>query len=362
MEQSMFIEWVKKNFGPVVTAYTETLNDTKNALTYRFLTMLTKEYSVTGKWESLSASNSLVAADIVAMDSPLPLKTRDVIARAAGEIPKMGMKLQLNERQLSDLDILKVQPGTQNQLLQKLFEDTPRVIGGIYERLEANLLEGLSTGVTMITDDENVGVGIRVDYGYKTANKFGVAALWSNPNTALPFDDFARIKAKVDLDGNATPILFMDQNTFNNLAKTQQARDMFAFAQLYNGSTTPTPPLSKVNEILQDRYGYTIEIVERSVRIQRDGGTPTSFKPWAAGQIAFLPGRNVGNLVWARLAEMSHPVAGVQYQIANDFILASKYRTNVPALGEWTSSQARALPVITNVDSIYILDTLTVQA
>jgi hypothetical protein len=56
------------------------------------------------------------------------------------------------------------------------------------------------------------------------------------------------------------------------------------------------------------------------------------------------------------LAEETHQSKSVDYQKVDDFILVSKYHKNDP-IREFTSSQALALPVINNVDSIYILDT-----
>src|SRR5690606_17810658 len=50
--------------------------------------MLTEELSTDLKWGSSSIDGSIVAADIVAMDSELPLKKQDVIETASGDIPK----------------------------------------------------------------------------------------------------------------------------------------------------------------------------------------------------------------------------------------------------------------------------------
>jgi hypothetical protein len=40
-------------------------------------------------------------------------------------------------------------------------------------------LHALSTGIALIEDTENVGTGIRIDYGYSDANKFRVVTAWS---------------------------------------------------------------------------------------------------------------------------------------------------------------------------------------
>lgn len=360
MEQSLFLEWVKKYFPALTVRVVEKLNDSKNQPTYLHKSMLKKDFSVSGKWESLSAAYSLVAADVVAMDSPLPLKKRDSISKASGDIPKMGMELKLNENQLTQLDTLVASGGTTEQILAKLFADTPKVIGGIYERVEGLFLQGLSSGVAL-ADSDNVGTGIRLDYGYPTANKFGAAVVWSTSATATPFDDIERVLAKASDDGNTITKVMLDKTAFNNLAKTSQAKELYAFHAGFVGSNIPVPSLSQLNGFVSDRYGFVFEVVDRSIKTEIDG-TQTSTKPWADGAVVFLSNNVVGSLVYAKLAEQNHPVANVSYSTVEDYILVSKYRLNKPALSEYTASQARVVPVISNVDAIYLLDSKTAEA
>ncbi|MBO9660064.1 MAG: major capsid protein, partial [Chitinophagaceae bacterium] len=319
-----------------------------------------------GKWEGINATNTLVMADVVSMDSTLPLKKRDAVSRASGDIPKMGMKMYLNEKQLTDLDTIVAQGATltgpnanERQIVITLFNDTPKCTGGVYERLERMFLEGLSTGVTLVEDDENTGVGIRLDYGYLNANKFGVSTLWSN-TASLPFDDIQRVLDKAREDGNVITTVKIDRVTMNNIAKTTQAKEYYAFQVGFVGNNIQVPTLEQLNTMTSARFGFTFEIIERSVRYEKNG-VQTSFKPWQEGMVVFLPSDNVGQLVWARLAEQNHPVQGVSYQTADDFILLSKFRKNDP-VAEFTTSQARAVPVIAGVDSIYTLDSKTIQA
>lgn len=360
MEQSLFIKWVSKFFPGITLKVVETLNDTKNPLTYLHRTLLKKDYSVTGKWESINAANSMVMADVVAMDSSLPLKKRDSISKANGDIPKMGMELKLNEKQLTDLDTLVAQGGTDAQILAKLFADTPKAIGGIYERMEEMFLQGLSSGVTLVEDTENVGTGIRLDYGYAAGNKFGVTKVWTDV-TATPFDDIQRLLTKANADGNAPSVVYMDQTTFNNMAATTQAKQLFAFNSGFDGSNIPSPSLPQLNTFASDRYNFSIVIINRSVRYEKNG-VQTVKKPWTTGAVVFTQGGILGSITYARLAEQNHPVGNVTYQTVDDFILVSKYRQNRPSLGEFTSSQARVVPVISNVDQIYLIDSTTVQA
>jgi len=142
-QTSLFVQYVSKFFSGVVAAIVNKINDSKNPLVYYHKRFLKKQYSPDGKWESITAANTLVMADVVAMDSSLPLKKRDSISRASGDIPKMGMEMALREKQLTDLRTLALRPETEAQLITRIFNDVPRVIGGVYERNEAIFLEAL---------------------------------------------------------------------------------------------------------------------------------------------------------------------------------------------------------------------------
>jgi hypothetical protein len=361
MEQSLFIDYVKRSFEGVSHGIIETLNNSTlpNQLPYLHKTMLRPEFSVSGKWESLNINGTVVSADYVSMDSSLPLKIRDSYGKASGDIPKMGMEYDLNEQQLTDLLTMIALRMPDDSIGAKLFQDTKRCIQGVYERNEATFLQGLSTGITLVQDDKNVGTGIRIDYKYPAANKFGVSVLWSN-TTATPLKDIAtRILEKASSDGKVVSKILIDKATLQNILKTDEAKDMYALSIGNYGAQRPIPNLEKINTYTQAEYGYVFQIVDRTVTAERDG-IRTAYKPFAANAVVALTTDVVGTLTYSFLAEMSKPVAGVEYQTLDSFILVSKFSTNRPALAEFTTSQARVVPVVG--ETVYLMDSATVQA
>lgn len=361
MEQSLYFQYIQKFFPRLVLSIVEKLNDkNQSALPYLYKGLLNTTYSVDGRWESISGEYNRVAADVVAMDSPLPLKSRDSISRASGNIPKVGMELFLNEKQMSDIDAMIAQGLPINSVVQKIFEDTPRVISGVYERMEAMFLEGLSTGVAL-ADSNNVGTGVRLDYGYLDANKFGVTAEWATSTSAKAIDDIEKVIRKATDDGNRIIKAYADKFWFDNFCKNQQVREQFAFVQGFVGSTIPNLTNEQVSAVMQNKFGFSVELVDRAIKTEKNG-VKTVNRPWAEGTIVFVCDDQVGNLVWTRPAEMNHPVTGVSYETADSYILVSKYRVNRPSLREYTASQARVVPVISNPDRIYTLNIKTVQA
>lgn len=353
MEESLFLDWIKEYFPGLVLRKVESYNDENVKPTYLFRTFLKKKFSVDGKWTTLTVNNQLVTADVIALDSSIPLKARASLGKATGDIPKMGLEYQIREQELTELDTL-IALGQNQQALQKFFADTPLVIGGQYERLEAMFLELLSTGVCEYTDTETVGTAVRIDAGYLDANKFDSDLPWSN-GSATPITDLQQIFDKAEADGRTIQSLMMDKTTFNRMKNSTEGKAMFAVSIGNFGTNLSLPNTTQFITAFQDEFNANIIIVDRSVRTQRDG-VNTTFKPWEAGKVIAITTNDLGSYVWARLAEANRPVAGVAYQTADDFILVSKFRMNRPSLMEVTNSQSRVVTVLDNADAIYQLD------
>jgi len=356
MNQSLFFQFVATWFQATIQRLVETTNGEKGELKYLHTTMLRKEFSPTLKWASLTSDGRIVAADVVSLDSSLPLKKRDSISKVSGDVPKLGMKLYLNERTMTDLTILKNSPGNlETQILAKLFADAKKCYLGVKEQMEAMFLEALSTGLTVIDDSVNVGVGIRFDFGHPASRKSTVVVVWSG--SATPITDISNVLDTVDSHGNTVSYMLMNRATFNKFISKAETKELFAASLGFAGANIPTPTYAQINPIMEATYGLTIMIIERSIQYERDG-VRTSVKPWSTDAVVFLNTLIVGTHTFGSLAEENFPVKQVDYTKAEGYILLSKYSKNDP-VREYTSSQALSLPVINNVDEIYIMDVET---
>lgn len=357
MVQTLFVDYVKKFFKAIANGISEKINEKREEPTYLHKAMLRKEYSTDLKWGSTSLSSSVVAADIVSMGSPLPLKKRDTFGRASGDIPKIGMKLSKGEKLISDVNIMKAQGQNEAIIAQKIFEDLPRCQKGVYEQLEYRFLQGLADGVTVVPENENTGNGIRVDYGYLEENKFGVSKKWGTTGY-VPLSDIANVLEKVDQDGNTIITVAIGKTAYNNLRKSDEGK---LLAANFNGlvitsnSLLPIPTKASFDAAVEQEYGFKFLVIDRTVILEKNG-VRTTKKPFDTNRLVFLTADVVGRLVYGTLAEETNPVANVAYQKVDDFILLSKFAKNDP-LEEFTSSQAIAIPVLDNVDGIYTMDT-----
>jgi len=354
MLESLFIQWAA-DFKKIAKAIEELVNGKKTIATYSYKEMFTPELSTDLKWQSLNVDGGLVSADVVAMDSPLPLKRRGSFGTATGDIPKLGMKMKMSEKLMSDIDILKSRGVEQAVLVQKIFEDTPRCIMGIHEKLEYIGLQLLSEGVSVIDMDNNTGLGVRIDLNYKEENKFGAEVKWSEAD-AKPISDIQRVMKTAKIKGDIPGYIRMSDSTFNDFSSNQQVKEFYGFSQNFSGENVNIPSLNleQANLVMGKNKLPTIIIVDRVI-VNEKNGARTVLTPWAENKVVFTPGINVGKLFYGMLAEETRQNKAVTYAKSDTFILLKKWHENEP-FAEFTSSQALAVPVVNNVGSIYILD------
>lgn len=351
---SGFEDLIAAGLDPVVIALQETFNGEELLPRYSFRTDLGVQYSFDGTYQTMGIDNGLVAADMIALDSPLPIKSRPVIQRASGEVPKIGTERSMNETDRRQLRRMVASSEPALRINARLFNDVRHVYGGVLEQIEYRKLQGESQGF-FVADTDNVGIGVRVDYGYRAQNLFSAAVVWGNPGYTAVGDLVSVINAASE-NGVTITRVKMDTATKSLLLNSPDASN---FVANWNGFLNQggTPTMTRLNEALQSEYGFVIEEVKRTIRLQINGAFQ-DVKPWADGQVVFLQDGRIGDLVWSDVEEMHAPVGGVTYSTAEQFILISQYAAKRPSLKLWTDAQAVALPVI-NGYNIYKLDTTT---
>ena len=365
MKESLFIQFIKACF-PKLALYVKEKETPKNR-SYLHKNMLREVYSADQKWEGTSANTTYVAADIVEMDSPLPVKKRGAIATSNGKLPKIGMKKVLFESGINAINIMKAQYNSidetsqagkeakvaeKKRIINKLLDDGLACSVGIDETNEKNFLDALSNGCVAVEDADNSGKAVRFDYGYKSENLFH-----TETKGTIAKEDIDRVFDKADADGNTIVKVMLAKSTFNAMKKEQWAKELVAdyAGQIYTDSThLKTPTVQALQTALKNEYDADFELVDRSIIIEKNG-KPKSVKPWNADNIIFLCNEEVGSLVWGTLAEATNPVEGVKYSTIDNYKLISKYSRNEPSLQEVTAGQALVVPVIEDVDQIYSL-------
>ena len=358
MDKSMFQGFVDKYFTPLVGKVTERYNDATKEPQLLFKQWLTEEYSVDLNWGATTLNHSIVAADVVTLESPLPLKSRSVITNASGKLPKIGMQMRKGEQLITDINIMMAKGAQEAQIAAKIFDDVAKVIKGVDVRTEIMFEQALSTGYCLVdSDDAPEGQGIRVGYGYRDENRFKAKGSKWGVDGELPQDDVQQLFDKAQEDGNSIQHVFISKQYFDLFRHSEQGRLLYANYKsqiIAKGIQLPIASRREFLEVLADEYQAEFHVVDSSFKVEGKDGKRTALKPWEQANVVGVPDSVVGRLVYGTLAEETNPVQGVTYEKSGSHILVRKYSKPEP-LEEFTSAQSMCLPVIDGGDSIYVL-------
>jgi hypothetical protein len=358
MDKSMFQGFVDKYFTPLVGKVTERYNDQTKEPQLLFKQWLTEEYSADLNWGATTLNHSIVAADVVTLESPLPLKSRSVITNASGKLPKIGMQMRKGEQLITDINIMMAKGAQEAQIAAKIFDDVAKVIKGVDVRTEIMFQQALSTGYCLVdSDDAPEGQGIRVGYGYRDENRFKAKGSKWGVDGETPQDDVQQIFDKALEDGNTIQHVFISQQYFDLFRHSQQGRLLAANFKdriIVKGVQLPIASRRDFLEVLADEYQAEFHVVNGSFKVEGHDGKRKAIKPWEQANVVAVPDSVVGRLVYGSLAEETNPVAGVTYEKSGSHILVKKYSKPEP-LEEFTAAQSMCLPVIDGGDSIYVL-------
>lgn len=362
MQTSLFAEIVEKYFRLVIGKITEKFNGNKTEPVLLHKTMLTEEYSADLSWGSTELNHSIVAADVVSLDSSLPLKKRGKIGNATGTIAKIGVKFRKGEKQITNVNIMIARGADEATVASKVFDDAPKAIKSVDVRKEIMFQQALSTGLVLVTDasdddSTNDGTGVRANFGYKDENKFkALVAPWGS-KVARPLDDLRQLFDKANEDSNVIAHVYVTKKFFNYMRNCQQSKLLTATFEnqvVTSLAVLPVPSKRAFLDALADEFGATFHIVDSVFKVENPDGSTTPVRPWAEANIIGLPSEVCGRLVYGTLAEETNPVPNVSYEKSGTHILVSKYSKTDP-LEEFTAAQALCMPVIDGADAIYML-------
>lgn len=351
MEKSLYYSIIANLFPNLLV---QILEEKKGDPDYSFLERLGEEYSIDGTFEVLTGSKRTIIADIVAMDSALPLKSRPTLSAAFGKVPKIGVSNVMRESDLKKVDVMIQKFGNNSDRVRNaIFNNSIANVDGVLDRLQELYLKGLSAGVVNIGAD-NVGLTeIRLDYGFKTDQKRGVPVVWTNSATATPLADIMNIVNLARQNGTRLTEMHLDATTFNQIMKSTETANIFDGTGLFLTER-------RLRDFFQDELGLSVQIVTRIFKYEIDG-VVTNKPVWTPGMITFTQSGEIGTVFYTDTAEHNHRAQQALYAEPNAYILSSMYRVLRP-LQEYSEAQTMALPVITDVDNIWQLDTTTVQA
>ena len=303
MTASIFREYIAKYLRPTVAKIYALINGKPEGSQPKLLhkEMLTEEHTTKDTWDGLSISRSVVAADIVAMDSSVPLKSRGSFEKATGKIPKIAMAYRKKESDIKDLQLAIATGGNEAQIAAKLMGASDLCIKGVEVAKEIMFLQGLSTGLTLMRDEDSNGKGVRVNFGYKEENTFTVGKKWSEDG-AKPLSDLQIILEDAESVGLRPAVMMISRKAFNLLRSSAEGKQLGARhigAIITDPANLPVPARATLLDALKDELSIDVVIVDSTFRVQAEDGSIRTVRPWEEANVVFVQSNIVGRLVWS---------------------------------------------------------------
>ena len=317
------------------------------------------KYTTQLTWESLTGSGgNPVMADVIEYNASAPLKTRRVVTKTTGDIPKIALKRQMDEKDYNEYNTIRAlsKGGDRNALLDIVFNDIDFCYTGVMARTEYLAMQALSYGEISLTTSNNNGIVTEVDcdFGIPAANKTAPDIEWSKAASGLPLTDIRDVVDNATASGYPLEYMLMDRTAFGYLSASTQVKDEFSV--LRNTDVTGTEPtIVELNRILKSRLLPEIIMIDSNTRFENTEHKLTNVTPWKAGYVTFIPQLKIGNILHGPIAEeTSAAVSKIATQVKRDHVFISKWSELEP-FGEFTKGQANAFPRFTDVDNIFIL-------
>jgi hypothetical protein len=299
-------------------------------------------------------------ADVIEYNASAPLKTRRVVTKVTGDIPKIAIKRQMDEKDYNEYNTLKALARgeeSRNALLDIVFNDIDFCYTGVMSRTEYLAMQALSYGIIALTSSNNNGIitEANVDFGIPAANKGAVALQWSQASGATPLTDIRTVIDNQASSGYSYEYMVMNKTAFNELQANTQVKEEFAVMRAAPTVTSSEPTLAEMNRVLEARMLPKIIIVDSISRFESVDHALTNVPSWKGGYVTFVPQLQVGNILHGPIAEETSPsVSKKAITVKRDHVLISKWSELEP-FGEFTKAQANAFPRFTDVDSLFIL-------
>lgn len=314
------------------------------------------------KWETLVGEKGApVMADVISFDSAAPEKTREVISKMSGDIPKTAVKRSMNEseyQEYKDLSASAAGDANQVEILNLGFKDQDFVYNAVRARTEWKCMQQMSRGGYNLSASNNNGVVTTefIGIGMPSDNKKVSSVDWATTATADGLQDIENVLEAADKEGVSIGYVVMLKSDFALLKKQKSTIDKI------KGWTNNTSKLvitkKVINEYLAEQeYPVKIVTISPKLRIEDKSHKRKTICPWEKHRICFLEDLSVGDIQHGPIAaEDSESIRKKAIMVKKDFVLITKWSTEEP-FKEWTKAEANAEPVVNDPEAVFMLKT-----
>ncbi|WP_018675729.1 major capsid protein [Riemerella columbina] len=322
------------------------------------------EYNPTLQFSTIEGMEGVkIMADIVAIGSKAPRKGREFIESIKGEIPKIEIARDMNEKDLYTIQQLRnavaLNPKNEsikNRLIAKIYEDPTFVVDGVNARLEWMAKKLVSNGKfkTAATDNSGGVANLTIDFKVKTQN---TQKNWFTDADANPMTELQALQDEARGKGYRYTTITLERDVLNKVLDNKFTRQFVFGVPVNNSTVLPNITIEQLNAQLQGKGLPTFRLWESYMGYETKAGTVDAVNGWESGNILLSVSPILGATQYTTTQEFTMGFADVMSKsIKDDFILVKTFGYQDPILIS-TKATAFAIPVLSNTKKNLILKT-----
>lgn len=311
-----------------------------------------------------AAYNVRFMASVIGNDAATPLRPTDGFKTFSEEIPRMGHRFGMSAKKMRKmLSILEASSKryTDQQKFQEVYKilmgEVKEAYLGCKDTADHIILQAMSNkGVAQFTPTLNNPDGrtYKVDYNMPKDNILQAAFNWEKGNESKvnPFEELADIRYTFQNKGIVFGEICMSPSVYAWLINCPAVRRAIKGTDKSGQAVTP----AELNAMLQQFELPAITLINKRNAVAEDGKRKTELiNPWNDNVITLKPAGKIGEVQPAFEDNAIIEEPNVQYTDAGNGMRIAKWQTGESTgqkAGEYTQASWRALPIITEIDSI----------
>ena len=262
------------------------------------------------KWETLVGEKGApVIADVISFDSSAPQKTREVISKMSGDIPKTAVKRGMNESDYNEYtQLVRDAQGDAAQLevLNLAFKDQDFVFNAVRGRFEWWTMQLMSKGGFVLNAQNNNGVVTAefVGCGMPAENKKVSTVDWATAATADGLGDIEAATLAASAEGVTLKYAIMRRSDFI-LLRNQTSTTTKLKSWINQAPTKLAVTLDLINQYMEANMLPKIVVIDPAVKIENKAHKKTTVNPWESKRVCLLPDLMVGDIQHGPIAAES---------------------------------------------------------
>lgn len=305
-----------------------------------------------------------VSADRVSFDTKAPKKTRRKVGTWSGELGKISISRERNEKEINDYNDLQTiaaanpeDSATAQYLVNVVYNDVQFCNDGMDYKVEIDALRigslGKQTFPASIEGD--MATSDEINFNIPEDNFMGAAKVWSD-STADGIADIAKAQKAIAKKGLKKPLFaFVETSAMENLLAQEKTMKRVASVLINISGLTSTEVLSvdNINAYMRKKGYPQFIVLDSYATIQDKKGKDTTIKPWNEKVITMSPVPRLGYTYYKPVPKVQNCDALQEY---GSYYKMTVYSDLNPML-EVTMAEAYVQCGLTNRSSLVFMNT-----